>query len=150
MNSNGTFSVGKTWKLNELRAVEVINVSCAFVSWSRYLLTPIQPSTVNITLARTYRWQTEESSEQLEFLQILVDLFRSVSGGTLQVIGLPEPGIDSGEVHFCSHVIAAHHSQPYHRSPRIALLVSRVLLPLPLLHRGHLKPDVPGTPYPGI
>ena len=26
MNSNGTFSVGKTWKLNELRAVEVINV----------------------------------------------------------------------------------------------------------------------------
>ena len=27
MNSNGTFSVGKTWKLTELRAVEVVNVS---------------------------------------------------------------------------------------------------------------------------
>jgi len=27
MNSNGTFSVGKTWKLVELRAIEVINVS---------------------------------------------------------------------------------------------------------------------------
>jgi hypothetical protein len=27
MNSNGTFSVGKTWKLNELRAVEVVDAS---------------------------------------------------------------------------------------------------------------------------
>ncbi len=27
MNSNGTFSVGKTWRLEELRAVEVVNVS---------------------------------------------------------------------------------------------------------------------------
>jgi Exocyst complex component SEC3 N-terminal PIP2 binding PH len=26
-NSNGTFSVGKTWKLSELRAVEVVSVS---------------------------------------------------------------------------------------------------------------------------
>jgi hypothetical protein len=72
--------------LNELRAVEVIN-----------------PSVFNITLARTYRWQTEDSSEQLEFLHILVDLFRSVSGGSLQVIGLPEPGIHSGRMHFRSH-----------------------------------------------
>ena len=114
------------------------------------MLTPTQPSTVNITLARTYRWQTEESSEQQEFLHILVDLFRSVSGGTLQVIGLPEPGINSGRIHFCSHVIEAHRSQLYNRSPRIALLVSHVLLPLLLLHRGHLNPDGPGTPYPGI
>lgn len=60
-----------------------------------------QPSAFNITLARTYRWQTEKSSEQLEFLHFLVDLFRSVSGGTLQVIGLSEPEIHSGEMHFC-------------------------------------------------
>ncbi|KAI0305016.1 exocyst complex component Sec3-domain-containing protein [Russula brevipes] len=67
MNSNGTFSVGKTWKLNELRAVEVVT-----------------PSSFNITLARTYMWQTEQSNEQLEFLHILVDLFfQSVSDGTL-------------------------------------------------------------------
>ena len=30
MNSNGTFSVGKTWRLNELRGVEVTDVSCTF------------------------------------------------------------------------------------------------------------------------
>ena len=27
LNSNGTFSVGKTWRLQELRGVEVVNVS---------------------------------------------------------------------------------------------------------------------------
>ncbi|KAI9513060.1 exocyst complex component sec3 subunit [Russula earlei] len=73
-NSNGTFSVGKTWKLIELRAIDVIN-----------------PSTFNITLARTYKWQTENSNEQLEFLHSLVDLFQSLFGGSLQVTGLSEP-----------------------------------------------------------
>ncbi|KAI9436774.1 exocyst complex component sec3 subunit [Lactarius psammicola] len=67
MNSNGTFSVGKTWKLTELRAVEVVN-----------------PVAFNITLARTYRWQTEQSNEQLAFLHALVDLFRITSNGSLQ------------------------------------------------------------------
>ncbi|KAH8998826.1 exocyst complex component sec3 subunit [Lactarius hatsudake] len=78
MNSNGTFSVGKTWKLTELRAVEVMN-----------------PLAFNITLARTYRWKTEQSNEQLAFLHALVDLFRSISNGSLQVIGLPEAGTRS-------------------------------------------------------
>jgi exocyst complex component 1 len=27
-NSNGTFSVGKTWQLSEVRTVQVVNVSC--------------------------------------------------------------------------------------------------------------------------
>jgi hypothetical protein len=103
MNSNGTFSVGKTWRLNELRGVEVTDVSCTFVSWSHRVLTSTQPLTFNVTLARTYRWQTEKASEQVEFLHVLVDLFRAVSGGTLQVIGLAEPGIRSGEVYFCSY-----------------------------------------------
>jgi exocyst complex component 1 len=103
MNSNGTFSVGKTWMLNELRGVEVTDVSCTFVSWYHCVLTPTQPLTFNVTLARAYRWQTEKASEQVEFLHALVDLFRSVSGGTLQVIGLAEPGIRSGEMHFCSY-----------------------------------------------
>ena len=64
---------------------------------------PTQPLTFNITLARTYRWQTEKSNEQLDFLHALVDLFRSVSGGSLQVIGLPEPGTYSGEINLCWH-----------------------------------------------
>ncbi|KAI0271421.1 exocyst complex component Sec3-domain-containing protein [Gloeopeniophorella convolvens] len=73
LNSNGTFSVGKTWKLSEVRAVEVVN-----------------PLAFNITLARTYRWQTEKPTDQLAFLHALVDLFKTVSNTSLQVIGLAE------------------------------------------------------------
>ena len=60
----------------------------------------MQPFSFNITLARTYKWNTEESNEQLDFLLTLVDLFRSVSSGSLQVNGLPEPRTDIGEIHF--------------------------------------------------
>jgi hypothetical protein len=62
-----------------------------------------QSRSFNITLARAYRWQTEKSNEGLEFLHTLVDLFRSVSGGSLQVIGLPEPGTRKGEINFRWH-----------------------------------------------
>jgi hypothetical protein len=98
MNSNGTFSVGKTWKLNELRAVEVVTVSYASILLPYPVLTRKQPSSFNITLARTYMWQTEQANEQLEFLHLLVDLFfQSVSDGTLRIIGLQEPRTQSGE-----------------------------------------------------
>ncbi|KAI0048330.1 hypothetical protein FA95DRAFT_1490994 [Auriscalpium vulgare] len=75
LNSNGTFSVGKTWKLSELRGIEVLS-----------------PQTFNITLARTYRWQTENRNEQYAFLVSLVRLFRTIAGGStsLQIVGLAE------------------------------------------------------------
>ncbi|KAI0961988.1 hypothetical protein AcW1_000916 [Taiwanofungus camphoratus] len=78
LNSNGSFSVGKTWKLSELRGIEVLN-----------------PSAFNITLARTYRWQTENSKDQISFISSLVRLFRSATGGTtpLQLIGVKDPDI---------------------------------------------------------
>lgn len=31
MNTNNTFSVGKSWKLSELKGVEVVDVSVAFL-----------------------------------------------------------------------------------------------------------------------
>ena len=46
-------------------------------------------------------------------------------------------------------MIETHHSQPYVRSPRRALLVNHVRLHLQALHRGHLIPDGSGTPHPG-
>ncbi|KAJ2932691.1 hypothetical protein H1R20_g4427, partial [Candolleomyces eurysporus] len=51
-NTNGTFSVGKTWRVAELRGLQVTN-------------------SFNITLSRTYRWDTESGDEQAQFLQAL-------------------------------------------------------------------------------
>ncbi|KAI5124152.1 hypothetical protein M0805_000962 [Coniferiporia weirii] len=63
VNPNGTFSVGKTWKLADLRAIEVSN-----------------PLEINITFARTYVWQTENLDDQNGFLSILVSLFKERIG----------------------------------------------------------------------
>lgn len=30
LNTNGTYSVGKTWRLSELRGVQIVNVSCTW------------------------------------------------------------------------------------------------------------------------
>ncbi|PSR88832.1 hypothetical protein PHLCEN_2v4981 [Hermanssonia centrifuga] len=79
LNSNGSFSVGKTWKIQELRGVEVVN-QLAF----------------NVTLARTYKWQTENEKDQADFVSALIKLFRTVAGGApLQVKGIRDPDSSS-------------------------------------------------------
>ncbi|KAK0464997.1 exocyst complex component Sec3-domain-containing protein [Desarmillaria tabescens] len=74
LNTNGTFSVGKTWRLPELRAVQVTSAQ-----------------SFNITLSRTYRWRTENAADQVKFLEALIPLFHTVTGGKapLQVEGFP-------------------------------------------------------------
>ncbi|KAI0715395.1 exocyst complex component Sec3-domain-containing protein [Earliella scabrosa] len=73
LNSNGSFSVGKTWKLTELRGIEVLN-----------------PLAFNITLSRPHRWQTENQRDQSTFISELIQLFRSVTGGNapLELVGV--------------------------------------------------------------
>ncbi|KAG2159680.1 exocyst complex component Sec3-domain-containing protein [Suillus bovinus] len=79
LNTNGSFSVGKTWKLSELRGIEVSN-----------------PVSFNITLARTYKWQTENHLDQANFISAAVKLFYIVTNGTgtLHLVGVRqnEPG----------------------------------------------------------
>ncbi|CAL1695070.1 unnamed protein product [Somion occarium] len=80
LNANGSFSVGKTWRLQELRGVEVMN-----------------PLAFNITLARTYRWQTENPGDQAEFLVSLIRSFRTITGNSisLQIFGMRDPDAPS-------------------------------------------------------
>ncbi|TFK30812.1 exocyst protein [Coprinopsis marcescibilis] len=72
-NTNSTFSVGKTWRIRELRGLQVLN-----------------PLSFNVTLSRTYRWETESKEEQAVFLEALVKLFRVALGPStpLQLEGL--------------------------------------------------------------
>ncbi|KAG6818073.1 hypothetical protein H0H87_009228 [Tephrocybe sp. NHM501043] len=49
----------------------------------------LQPLSFNITLSRTYRWQTENQIDQANFLDALVQLFHAVAPGSgLQLDGL--------------------------------------------------------------
>ncbi|KAK2461629.1 hypothetical protein APHAL10511_006092 [Amanita phalloides] len=74
LNSNGSFSVGKTWLLSDLRALHVLN-----------------PLSFNITLSRTYRWQTENQTDQINFLHSLIRLFRTGTSTPLRLEGITEP-----------------------------------------------------------
>ncbi|PCH33938.1 hypothetical protein WOLCODRAFT_135407 [Wolfiporia cocos MD-104 SS10] len=79
-NPNGSFSIGKTWQVTELRGVEVIS-----------------PTTFNITMARTYRWTSVSSKDQISFIAALVKLFRTVTNGSapLQLRGVQIPDAPS-------------------------------------------------------
>ncbi|KXN85680.1 Exocyst complex component 1 [Leucoagaricus sp. SymC.cos] len=81
LNNNGSFSVGKTWRLAELRGLQVV-----------------APLTFNITLSRTYKWQTESPTDQSNFLVALVRLFRQITGGAapLHLEGISDPDGSEG------------------------------------------------------
>ncbi|KZT73302.1 hypothetical protein DAEQUDRAFT_662326 [Daedalea quercina L-15889] len=76
-NCNGAFSVGKTWKMEDLREIEVVNS----------LVFEISPS------ATTYRWQADNARDQTKFIASLIRLFQFVTGGTvpLRLIGVKDP-----------------------------------------------------------
>ncbi|KAJ7487422.1 exocyst complex component Sec3-domain-containing protein [Mycena galericulata] len=74
LNTNGSFSVGKTWRLPELRALHVVN-----------------PLSFTITLSRPYKWQTENPGDQSQFLEALIRLFRTVTPeSSLQLEGIDD------------------------------------------------------------
>jgi len=59
-----------------------------------------QPLAFNLTLSRTYRWQTENKEDQTKFLEDLVRLFRTVTNGQapLQLDNVQDFNITAGKV----------------------------------------------------
>ncbi|KAG8905579.1 hypothetical protein FRB99_008637 [Tulasnella sp. 403] len=82
-NPSGSFSIGKTWKLEDLRALEVED-----------------PNSIRITLSRPYRWRTERERDQLAFLDSIVELHRRVTNNAPLSLGgfTPSSGSSSQSV----------------------------------------------------
>ncbi|OAV98595.1 hypothetical protein PTTG_01780 [Puccinia triticina 1-1 BBBD Race 1] len=73
-NTNGSFSIGKTWDIIDLRTVEVLDESAFRL----------------IIGQRSYTWLAENVNERNKFVDVLVRSFRQYSKGELpQLIGLP-------------------------------------------------------------
>ncbi|KAG8937030.1 hypothetical protein FRC03_004096 [Tulasnella sp. 419] len=69
-NANGTFSIGKSWKLEDLREIEIVS-----------------PTSFKLSFARSYRWSTDRQDDQTSFLEAVVRLFRQVnSNGDLNIV----------------------------------------------------------------
>src|SRR2546423_5165097 len=70
-NSNGTFSIGKTWSVDQLEKLEETD-TLGFV----------------ITIQKPYYWMTETSKDKYAFVTALIQVYRKFTGGkTPDIVG---------------------------------------------------------------
>src|ERR1700733_4578030 len=70
-NANGTFSIGKTWGVDQLEKLEETN-----------------PLGFIITIQKPYYWVTDTTKEKYTFVTALVQVFRKFTGGkTPEIVG---------------------------------------------------------------
>ena len=87
-NPNGTFSIGKTWNLDDLATIESFSgpPSAAFEDQKRQQWAG--DSGVLITIQKPYYWQAATSKEKDFFIGSLIKIYRKYTGGKLpQLIG---------------------------------------------------------------
>ncbi|MCJ1312172.1 hypothetical protein MMC25_005846 [Agyrium rufum] len=95
-NANGTFSIGKTWVLDDLSAIE------SFIG--------IRPNTPEqqqrkawagsvgflVTIQKPYYWQATTSKERDFFISSLIKIYRKYTGGKLpELLGFDQQELDS-------------------------------------------------------
>ncbi|MCJ1391095.1 hypothetical protein MMC18_003957 [Xylographa bjoerkii] len=87
-NPNGTFSIGKTWNMDDLATIESFTgpPSAAFEEQRRQQWAG--DSGVLITIQKPYYWQAATSKEKDFFIGSLIKIYRKYTGGKLpQLIG---------------------------------------------------------------
>ncbi|KIO33327.1 hypothetical protein M407DRAFT_234528 [Tulasnella calospora MUT 4182] len=74
-NPSGSFSIGKTWRLDDLQGLEVVDQTSFRISFNR-----------------SYVWTGESSRDQSTFLTATVQLYRQLKGSTasLTLVGVQE------------------------------------------------------------
>lgn len=106
-NNSGTFSIGKSWNLDDLSALR---------SWTGAVPTTVEEQKqkqwasdvgFTVTLGKPYFWQASTSREREFFIGSLLKIFRKYTGGRLpemtgfdpaeeeQLTGVPRDGADS-------------------------------------------------------
>ncbi|KAG4305000.1 hypothetical protein PORY_001675 [Pneumocystis oryctolagi] len=68
-NSNGTFSIGKTWDMSELQKIDNIDAY-----------------KVIVTLQKPYHWICESTKDKLFFVEVLVKIYKKFTGGKMPIM----------------------------------------------------------------
>ena len=95
-NNNGTFSIGKTWSLDDLTAVQ------SYVYWTPRTAEEAKHKDwakevgFTVTLAKPYYWQAGTAKEKEFFIASLVKIFKKYTTGQVpELIGFSPREIDS-------------------------------------------------------
>ncbi|CAG8783713.1 16098_t:CDS:2, partial [Acaulospora morrowiae] len=75
-NANNTFSIGKTWSLEEIRCIEVLD-SVAFV----------------ITMSKPYCWTADKQRERTAFLTTLLKVYKKNTNRLPKLINFEDSSI---------------------------------------------------------
>ncbi|KAG5440319.1 hypothetical protein PCANB_001889 [Pneumocystis canis] len=115
-NSNGTFSIGKTWDMNELQRIDNIDTF-----------------KVIITLQKPYHWICESEKDKMFFVEVLVKIYKKFTGGKIPIMNgfdqiknsdiidyIPQETSISQRHSFCSQNVQKNSSEPSSRCPSIS------------------------------
>lgn len=82
-NANGTFSIGKTWNLDDLNAIE--SFTNAMPSTPEQQLNKQRAGTVGfiVTISKPYYWQASTAKEKEFFIFSLIKIFKKYTGGRI-------------------------------------------------------------------
>ncbi|KAG8530907.1 uncharacterized protein KY384_004264 [Bacidia gigantensis] len=87
-NANGTFSIGKTWSLDDLNRVESFAHAMPQTAEEQQYNQPASDSGFVVTLQKPYYWQAASAKEKEFFIFSLIKIFKKYTGGRLpELIG---------------------------------------------------------------
>ncbi|KAK7742346.1 hypothetical protein SLS53_004491 [Cytospora paraplurivora] len=134
-NANGTFSIGKTWNLDDLSSIESYtgpNVPPDYHQWAG-------DTGFLVTLGKPYYWQAQTDKEKKFFIASLIKIYGKYTGGRVPVLS----NFDQREL---DQVLggAARRNQPSQPTPGIPTR------PPPSPGRPPPPPSPGRPPYPGV
>ena len=94
-NANGTFSIGKTWQLDDLTRVESFTNSIPQTSEQLQYKQNAGATGFLVTIQKPYYWQAATDKEKDFFIFSLIKIFRKYTGGKLpELVGFSARELD--------------------------------------------------------
>jgi hypothetical protein len=94
-NASGTFSIGKTWSLDELTAIQSYTAFMPGNQQEAYEKNWAGQTGFIVSLGKPYYWQATTSKEKDFYIASLLKIYRKYTGGKLpQLIGFPAQDLE--------------------------------------------------------
>lgn len=142
-NSNGTFSIGKTWNLDDLTAIlSYGNFQPKTQEEQQHKLWAADVGFI-VALGKNYYWQAGSSREKEFFIGSLVKIYRKYTGGRLPDLN----GFSTQEQEVLTGVPRTPTPQTQNQPPRTPVTLPQSTPPIPSMPQSRPKsPYVPRAP----